>query len=176
MRLHSGLLAIALLVGVALACGGLNNNTANNANNGNANGSLNANNANGANAGLTNNSNNTNSNVEGVRINDMYMAEDAGGKYGDKTTSFKTSDKTVYVVAELSEAESGTKIKFVWTAVDVEGAGKGEKIKDIEYTTSALENKVNAHLTLPRDWPKGRYKVDAFVNERLDKSVEYTVE
>ena len=169
IRVPSGLLALALLLGVVLACSGGSGNE------NNATGNNNAGNTNNSN-GSTSSGNNSNGSASAVNITDMYMAKDAGGKYGDKTTSFKSSDRTVYVVAELGDSQAGTKVKFVWTAVDVAGADKGEQIKDIEYTTGALENKINAHLTLPQDWPKGRYKVDAYINGNMNKSVEYTVE
>ncbi|HEY0079868.1 MAG TPA: hypothetical protein VGB73_14750 [Pyrinomonadaceae bacterium] len=174
IRVPSGLLALALLVGLVLACsgGGGNENNATNNNNAGNNNASNVNNSNGA----SSTTNNSNGSTSSVTIDDMYMAKDAGGKYGDKTEDFKPSDRTVYVVAELSGSQAGTKVKFVWTAVDVAGAEKGEQIKDIEYTTGALENKINAHLTLPQDWPKGTYKVDAYVNGNLNKSVEYSVE
>ena len=110
------------------------------------------------------------------KIKNLYMAKDSGGSAGDKTSSFSPSDRTVYCVAELNNADAGTKVKFVWIAVDVVDTLKNEKIKDIEYTTKAMENKVSGHLSYPQDWPKGTYKVEAYVNDKLEKSVEYKVE
>ncbi|HEY0004965.1 MAG TPA: hypothetical protein VGB17_09165 [Pyrinomonadaceae bacterium] len=164
MRFHPGLLALGLLLAVVLACSGGSNN--NNNNNGN-----NANNANNA-----NNSNSSRSSTSGGRIDELYMAKEENGAAGDRTDSFSSSDKTVYVVAQLNKAESGTKIKFTWYAVDVAGEPKNSKIKDIEYSTGALENKITAHLTLPKEWPKGSYRVETTVNGTPDKSIEYTVE
>ena len=59
--------------------------------------------------------------------------------------------------------------------MDVEGS-KNEKLKDLDYTTKGQENIVHAHLTLQRDWPKGKYKCEVTVNGKVEKSVEYTVE
>ena len=109
----------------------------------------------------------------GVHVEGLYMAKD---KDGDEVKTFSPSDRTVYAVATLSELKAGTKVKFTWYAADVEGQTKDTKVQDIEYTTGSLENKVSAHLTLPKDWPKGKYRVETEINGRPDKSVEYTVE
>ncbi|HVF49539.1 MAG TPA: hypothetical protein VNA19_05605 [Pyrinomonadaceae bacterium] len=162
MKFHPGLLALGLLLCAVLACGGLGNKNQQQANT-NTGASTNAADAGQASTGA-------------VRIQNIYMAKDDGsGKYGAKTESFSPSDRKVYCVAELNDSTAGTRIKFVWYIVDAGGA-QDEKIKEIEYTTSALENKVNGHLTLPQDWPKGKYKVEAYINDNLDKTLDYTVE
>jgi len=65
-------------------------------------------------------------------------------------------------------------MKFSWFIVDADGS-QNEKIKDIDYTTRALENIVHGHLTLPQDWPSGKYRVDLFVNDNLEKTAQYSV-
>ena len=59
--------------------------------------------------------------------------------------------------------------------MDVAGL-KNEEIKTIDYTTKSFENKVHGHLTRPDDWPKGSYRVEAYINGALDKTIDYTVE
>ena len=66
-------------------------------------------------------------------------------------------------------------MKFSWWIVDADGT-QNKKIKDIDYSTKTLENVIHGHLTLPQDWPKGKYKVQVYVNGDLDKTVNYTVE
>lgn len=112
-----------------------------------------------------------------VHIDKLYAAKDAKGKAGDKTESFSPSDRTVYAVAELTEGKANTPVKLVWYAVDVAGEEKNSKIKDIVVTTDKDEqNIVSGHLTFPQDWPKGKYKVEAYVNDKLEKTVEYAVQ
>ncbi|HSQ25052.1 MAG TPA: hypothetical protein VLN44_11590, partial [Pyrinomonadaceae bacterium] len=69
----------------------------------------------------------------------------------------------------------GTKVRFIWQAVDVQGS-KNEEIKTIDYTTNSFENKVRGHLTLPKDWPTGKYRVEVYINDALDKTIDYTIE
>ena len=111
----------------------------------------------------------------GEHISELHMAKDDGGDPGDQASSFGPGDRTIHAVAKLKESKSGTKMKFSWWIVDADGA-KNEKIRDIDYTTRAMENVVHGHLTLPQDWPRGKYKVEVFVNGNLDRTVEYTVE
>ena len=103
------------------------------------------------------------------------MAKDDNGKPGETTTTFEPADHTIHCVADLNKARAGTKIRFVWKAIDVP-TDKNEDIKTIDYSTKSFEDKVHAHLTLPRDWPKGTYGVDVYINGALDKTIKYTVE
>ncbi len=108
-------------------------------------------------------------------ISEGHMAKDNNGQPGDQTNTFNPSDHTVHCVVKLKEAKDGTKIKFAWWIVDAEGT-KDEKIKDIDYTTQGAENIVHGHLTLPRDWPKGKYKCEVSVNGNVEKTINYVVD
>jgi hypothetical protein len=130
---------------------------------------------------LKNSNNNNNPNTDTgagseSAIKEIHMAKDNGsGDPGETTDSFAASDRTVHCVATLKEAKSGTDMKFSWWIVDADGT-ENKKIKDIDYTTKALENIIHGHLSLPRDWPKGKYKVEVYINGNLDRTVFYTVE
>jgi hypothetical protein len=124
---------------------------------------------------------NSNSNTpvdqgSGAYIKEIHMAKDDGqGSPGEETTSFAPGDRTIHAVTTLKDPKEGTQMKFAWWIVDA-GGSKNEKIKEIDYTTKPNENVVHGHLTLPQDWPKGKYKVQIFVNGDLDKTVAYSIE
>jgi len=162
MRIHPGWLATALLVLVVLGC----NLSKNSNNSNNSNGNHNANKATPAPTRLAN---------ADVFVDRIYMAKDDNGKPGDKTTSFAAGDRTVHCVIELNKAKKGTQVRFIWKAVDVEGS-QNEEIKTIDYTTNSFENKVRGHLTYPKDWPTGKYRVEVYINDSLDKTIDYTIE
>jgi hypothetical protein len=163
MKHHPAWLAAGLVLAVVLACN-LGKKTSN-SNNSNSNNSNRA-------ATNTNTDSDTGS---GEFIQDIHMAKDNGrGAPGDQTDSFEPGDHTVHSVVKLKQAKSGTKMKFSWWIVDAEGS-KNQKIKDIDYSTRPLENIVHGHLTLPQDWPIGKYKVQVYVNGNLDRTVEYEV-
>lgn len=164
MRLHPGLLALGLLIVAGLAC------------------KFNAGNVNVSNAGNVNAANTSGASNSGGKT----AAEEAGGVYikeiymsktqnGDKVDAFSLSDRTVYSIAHLSEAKPGTKVKFTWFAGDVEGYQRNSKIQDLDVTTGPREDIVMAHLTLPRDWPPGTYRVETEVNGKADKEVWYNI-
>ena len=159
MKHHPSWLAAGLVLFVILACN-LGKKTTNVNSNSNANKDSSA---------------DTNSG-SGEYIKEIHMAKDNGrGAPADETDSFAPGDRTIHCVVKLKEAKSGTKMKFSWWIVDAEGS-KNQKIKDIDYTTRPLENIVHGHLTLPQDWPQGKYKVQVYVNGDVDRTVNYTVE
>jgi len=155
MKHHPAWLAAGLLVFVVLACNMSKKTTNSNSNS---------------------NSSTTADEGSGSAIKEIHMAKDNGrGAPGDETESFAPSDRTVHCVATLKESKAGTQMKFAWWIVDAEGT-KNQKIKEIDYTTRPLENIVHGHLSLPQDWPSGKYKCQVFVNGDLDKTVNYVVE
>lgn len=162
MRIHSGWLATALLIFVVLGCNlSKNSNNSNNANK--------TSNENKATPQPTRRAN------ADVFVEKIYMAKDDDGKPGVETASFAASDRTVHCVIELNKAKKGTKVRFIWKAVDVQGS-RNEEIKTIDYTTNSFENKVRGHLTLPKDWPTGKYRVEVYINDGLDKTIDYTID
>jgi hypothetical protein len=163
MKHHPGWLAAGLLIFAVLACN-LNKNS-NNSNNSNSNTS--------STKSSTPPVINRPANAD-VYVRKIYMARDKNGEPGLSTTSFEPGDRTIHCVIELNKGKSGTTVKFVWRAVDVAGM-KNEEVKTIDYTTRSFENKVHGHLTLPYDWPKGKYRVEIYINSELDKTIDYTV-
>jgi hypothetical protein len=158
MKHHPAWLAAGLVVFVVLACN-LSKSTNSNSNS---------------------NSNSSSSTASdqgsGAFIKEIHMAKDDGsGAPGDETQSFAPGDRTIHCVATLKEAKAGTQMKFAWWIVDAEGS-KNQKIKEIDYSTKPLENVVHGHLTLPQDWPAGKYKCQVSVNGDLDKTVNYVVQ
>ena len=166
MKRHPALLAAGLLLFVVLACNlSKNNNNSNNSNNSNRNSNENK---------SSNNNQSKRVNPE-VYVTRIYMAKDKNGMPGDETTTFSPDEHKVHCVAEFNKAKGGTSVKLVWKMVDVEG-NKDKEIKTLDYKTKSFEPNVHGHLELPYDWPKGRYGVEIYVNNELDKTIEYTIE
>jgi len=96
-------------------------------------------------------------------------------KPGEPATHFAPGDRKIFCVVDLNIAKVDTKVKFVWKAVDVQGADNGDFIT-VDYLTKPLEDRVDGHVSLPRDWPKGKYRVEIYINGELGKAVDYTIE
>jgi hypothetical protein len=165
---------IVLLIGLA----SLGSDNSNNSNSSNTNSNL-------SNANRVVNGNTANANSFGaspkptptnVDITKAFMAKDNGsGEPGDQTESFAPADHTVHCVIVLDHPAEGTQIRFDWIGVDA-GEFQNSSLKKLDYTTKAPENKVHAHLTLPRDWPEGDYKVDIYLNDQLARTITYKIE
>jgi|SRR5215831_5125559 len=164
MKLHSGWIAGVLLLSVIFACD-LSNKNSNNSNNSNKN-----KNSNSSSPPVTHRPANAD-----VYIDRIYMAKDNKGKPGAEAQSFDPSDRTVYCVIVLNKAKKGVNVRYVWKAVDVEDR-KDEEIKTLEYTTNSFEKEVQGNLQFSTEWPKGTYRVEVYINENLDKTIDYTVE
>lgn len=156
MKRHPAWLAAGLLLFVVLAC----NLSKNRNGNGNSNANSNA-----------NSGSNRPANAE-VFTEEVYMAKEADGP---ATSTFSPSDRKVHVVINLNKAKSGTDVKVIWIAEEVEGASN-RQLKTLDYTTKAFEKKIPGYLTWSQDWPKGRYKVEVFIDGNLDRTVYYEVE
>jgi hypothetical protein len=167
MKRHPGWLAAGLLLFAVLACN-MSKNHNYNSNNSNSNSNSNSNKR------TTAPTVNRPADAE-VYVDRIRMAKDDNGDPGASATTFNASDHTIHCVADLNKAKGGTTMKFVWTAVDVANGQNGE-IRAIDYTTRSFENKIHAHLTAPKDWPKGSYRVEVYVNGALDKVIDFTVE
>lgn len=160
MKLHAGWFAASLLLCVVLACNLSKTNSNSNTN-----------------TGSSTNSSTAAPSGPGEYISEIRMSKDDGsGDPQDEALSvFNPGDRTIHCVVKLKDAQPGTKMKFSWWVIDA-GGEKNEKIKEIDYTTRENENVVHGHLTPPRDWPSGKYKVDVYVNGSVDKTIGYSVQ
>ena len=152
MKRYSALVAFGLLLFVVLACN-LSKNK-----NGNTNVNVNS-------------GSNRPADAE-VYTEEVYAAKTENG---DATSTFSPSDRTVHVIINLNKAKSGTDVKVVWFADQVEGANNKE-LKTLEYTTKAFDKKIPGYLRWSQDWPKGRYRVEVYINGNLDRTIYYEVQ
>jgi len=148
MKRHSAWVAFGLLLFVVLACNLSKNKNVN-----------------------VNSGSNRPANAE-VFTDEVYAAKTDDGP---ATSTFSPSDRTVHVVINLNKAKSGTDVKVVWFADEVEGASNKE-LKTLEYTTKAFDKKIPGYLRWSQDWPKGRYKVEVYINGNLDRTIYYDVQ
>ena len=119
--------------------------------------------------------------VSTANITNATLSKDVTGSTFDPvdpTTTFPVDQPVIHLVAKVANAPEGTKVKSVWTAVDVgEVAPANTKVAETEIV---LNSDGNAHFTLsiPTSgaWPAGKYKVDIYLNDKLDRTLEYTIQ
>ena len=106
-----------------------------------------------------------------ANIQDAYLAADEEG-----TTPVKsfTQDQVFYAIVNMANAPDDTTLKATWYAVDAEGVEPNLMIDEVSLTGGdgvypfSLENNDL--------WPLGTYKVDLWLNDKLDRTLEFTVE
>ncbi len=109
-------------------------------------------------------------NVSTANIADAWMATDESGN--TRVTSYSSFDD-FYAIVDLRNAPDSTSLKAVWTAVNAEGVPANEVIN--ETTATIGSGLLHFRLTNSNAWPTGKYKVDIYLNDKLDKTVEFEV-
>jgi hypothetical protein len=111
-----------------------------------------------------------------VAITDIKLAKDF--TYGDvvnQTTSFYPTDKEFHLVVDLAQPSEGTRVGATWYAVDA-GSYKNERLDSQTYTLKSGEDRVHVTLTNKGTWPRGKYKVDVMVDDKLARSMNFQVQ
>ena len=106
-----------------------------------------------------------------ANITDAYTARSENGEY-QQTAVFAQED-VFYAIIEVANAPDDTVAKAMWYAVEAEGVDPNYMIAEAEYTgggeiTFDLTN--NDML-----WPAGKYKVEIYLNDELEKTLEFSV-
>ncbi len=107
-----------------------------------------------------------------ANIKEVKMARDTDG--AQPTTTFAPTDTTFYLNVNLANAPDDTKVKAVWTAVQVDGADQNTQIDQSELTSGS--GTLNFKLTNKGSWPVGKYKVDLYLNDKLDRTIDFQVQ
>jgi hypothetical protein len=118
--------------------------------------------------------------VSTANIPQAVLAKDVKGdtfEPVEPTSTFPTDQAVIHLVVTVANAPSDTKVKSVWTAVDVgDAAPANTKIDEAEMT---MDGSSNVHFTLSAPnsgvWPVGKYKVDVYLDDKLDRTLEYTI-
>lgn len=109
--------------------------------------------------------------VSTANIKGAKMARDYDG---NQPTTVFAPDETFYCVVELANAPDDTTVKASWTAVEVEGVEPNLFIDETELTTGSG----TLHFELSNDnlWPTGKYKVDLYLDGKLERTLDFEVQ
>lgn len=96
------------------------------------------------------------------------------GKSEKVGSTFHPADGPFHLLVVVANAPEGTKVKASWFTLESTDS-KGTLIDEKEIILGN-ETDVDFNLSLPRPWPVGKYKVDLFLNGKLDRSIPFKVE
>ena len=105
-----------------------------------------------------------------ANITSATLTSDSAGV--TPTTSF-APDQTFYCAVVLANAPDTTKVKAVWYSVD--DAGTATKFAEKEIVGSGSPIIFNASNTAGA-WPTGKYRVEVYLNDKLDKTLDFSVQ
>jgi hypothetical protein len=106
-----------------------------------------------------------------ANIADAKMAKDPDGQ--QVTTAFAQADP-FYALVQLRNAPADTTVKAVWFAVEAEGTDPNFKIDETSLTSG--DDDLQFSLTNDGPWPIGTYKVELYLNDELDRTLEFSVD
>lgn len=110
-------------------------------------------------------------NVSTAKIESAITARDYEGT--DPTNVFDQDD-TFYCVVELANAPDETEVKASWVAAEVEGVEPNTFIDEAELSTGS--GSVHFELSNNGLWPAGKYEVQIYLNDELERTLEFTVQ
>jgi hypothetical protein len=108
-------------------------------------------------------------NVSTANIASAVTSQDPDGS--QPTTTFDQAD-AFYLAVQLANAPDDTKVKAVWTVVEADGVEPNFALGEKELIGGGT---VNFSLENDNLWPVGKYKVDLYLNDTLDRTLEFEV-
>jgi serine protease Do len=108
--------------------------------------------------------------VSTANLRNVALARDEDGR---DTTSTFSPDDTFFVVGELRNAPDDTVLRAEWIAVEVEGEDADTPLDDAEVTSAGGDFEFN--LTNDDPWPEGQYKVELYLDDELEESLDFEV-
>lgn len=114
-----------------------------------------------------------------VRIKSAELARDYNqGEAIGVSTTFKATDPAIHCVVKMGGEFYGAKIKIVWTAVDTADGSKNKSLLEDEFT---IYKELDTYDLTYRPqaggaFATGKYKTEVYLNGKVDKTLDFTVQ
>ena len=112
------------------------------------------------------------------KVGEAETAGDAEGKPGKVVDAFSTADLLQFIEMETDGfIKRGATLRYVYTAVETT-AGNGLEVASVEYVIpedDSVFNMLSSHVSLPNEWPKGKYRLTVMEGDRLLGAHDYEV-
>jgi len=105
-----------------------------------------------------------------ANIKEAYTARSDGSEM-TQTTAF-AQDEVFYCVVDVANAPDDTVVKAIWYAVDAEGVDANFVVNETEFTGGG---EITFDLSNDQLWPAGKYKVELYLNDELDRTLDFEV-
>ena len=108
-------------------------------------------------------------NVSTAAVSSVILTAD---KAGTTDTATFTSDQAFYLVVTTANAPDSTKFRAVWYSLD--DAGKATQFLEKEIVTGS--SPITFSATANQAWPAGKYRVELYMNDKLNTTKEFSVQ
>jgi hypothetical protein len=92
----------------------------------------------------------------------------------EPTNVFAPTDQTIHLAVKVANAPSDTSVKAIWYVAEVEGY-EPSVIDETSITLDTFQDSIDFDLTSDQPWPVGKYKVELYLDGKLDQTLEYEV-
>ena len=107
-----------------------------------------------------------------ANIAGAILSRDEAGT--EPVTVFAPAD-TFYLIVDLANAPDDTTARAVWYAVDVGDVAPANTLID-EATLTSGSGTLTFDLVSDSQWPPGTYRVELYLNDELDQTLDFSVQ
>jgi len=107
-----------------------------------------------------------------ANIPNAFMSADPDG--AQPTTAYDQDD-VFYAIVELANAPDETTVTAVWIAVDIDGTDPNTTLDEVVATSGDAVLTFDLANSPDLLWPLGQYRVDIYLNDQRNTSLDFEV-
>lgn len=109
-----------------------------------------------------------------TKVDGISIALDESGKTGDTVASLKPQDNPFHTIIHLNKSGPEEMVRMDFVAI---GADNGNDLTVLTetYDVNGLNNQVDFTISMPRPWPVGSYRIEAYLDDSLSMAREFQV-
>ena len=108
-----------------------------------------------------------------VKVKAVALARRFPAAEADKTRTFAPRDLTFHALLTLDRPSSGDKVKAVWILADAGGV-RNYRFAEKTLGTRQMDT-LHFATTLRRPWPRGKYRLDVYLNGKRARQEYFEV-
>jgi hypothetical protein len=109
-----------------------------------------------------------------ANIRSAVLSKGYNGKPVNVTQTFAPPDRTIHATVKLDRVSNGDRVKVIWFVLDAGGL-RNYRLTDKTQTTQRM-NQIHFATTAPRQWPRGRYRADFYINGQRQNVLTFAVQ
>lgn len=117
--------------------------------------------------------------LAGPTLGDATLARDfRDGRAVGRRSTFAPSDRRIVCVAEVRDLDKKVTLTATLVAVEIERVKNRkllDQVKELDPKKVGNHADVSFSFTLPRDWPKGKYRIDLALGKAAAMPVPFEV-